>query len=59
MLDPKELIGGASEERLRRKEDQAWEMAGLARQDRDMADAARRTQEARDWRALRVELYGK
>lgn len=31
-------------ERLRRKRDQAWEMAGLARADRDMADAYRHSE---------------
>lgn len=33
-------------ERLRRKRDQAWEMAGCARQDRDKADEKRWTDEA-------------
>ena len=33
--------------RLRRKMDQAWEMADLARQDGDKADAERRATEAR------------
>lgn len=36
-------------ERMKRKRDQAWDMAGLARQDGDTADAQRRTDEARDW----------
>ena len=36
-------------ERLRKKADQAWEMAGLARQDRDHADEQRRTLEARGY----------
>lgn len=36
-------------ERLRRKRDQAWEMAGCARQDGDKADEIRRTEEARDY----------
>lgn len=31
---------------LRRKRDQSWELAGLARQDRDAADAARHTADA-------------
>jgi hypothetical protein len=31
----------------RRKADQAWELAGLARQDNDRADAARHTEDAR------------
>jgi hypothetical protein len=37
-----------TEERLRRKIDQAWDMAGLARMDGDHKDEARRTKEARD-----------
>lgn len=36
-------------ERLRRKRDQAWEMAGLARQDGDKDDEKRRTDEAREY----------
>jgi hypothetical protein len=36
-------------DRLRRKRDQAWEMAGLARQDGDMADAQRQTEAARQY----------
>lgn len=36
-------------ERLRRKSRQAWDMAGLARQDGDTKDEARRTAEAREW----------
>jgi hypothetical protein len=38
-------------ERLRRKADQAWDMAGLARQDGDTKDEARRTKEARAYDA--------
>lgn len=34
---------------LRRKADQAWEMAGLARQDRDARDEERYTTEARQY----------
>lgn len=34
-------------EKLRRKANQHWEMAGLARQDRDTADEQRHTAEAR------------
>lgn len=30
-------------EKLRRKADQHWEMAGMARQDNDLSDAARHT----------------
>lgn len=33
--------------RLRRKADQHWDMAGLARQDRDTPDEIRHTKEAR------------
>ena len=36
-------------EELRRKADQAWEMAGLARQDGDVADMKRRTAEAKEY----------
>lgn len=33
----------------RRKADQHWEMAGLARQDGDHKDAAKHTQAAKEW----------
>ena len=47
-------------DRLRRKSSQAWDMAGLARQDGDMADCERRTKEAREWDRQLVEyLRGK
>jgi hypothetical protein len=36
-------------ERARRKEDQEWEMAGLARRDGDMKAAERHTERARLW----------
>lgn len=36
---------------LRRKANQAWDMAGLARQDGDTRDEARRTAEARAYDA--------
>lgn len=36
---------------LRRKADQAWDMAGLARADADHADAARQTANARAYEA--------
>lgn len=36
-------------ERLKRKRDQEWEMAGLARQDRDEAAAKKHTENARDY----------
>jgi hypothetical protein len=42
-------------ERLRRKADQHWEMAGLARQDGDRADADRHTKEARRYEQLLKE----
>lgn len=38
-----------SAEGCRRKADQHWEMAGLARQDGDKVDAERHTQLARLW----------
>lgn len=37
-------------EDLQRKEDQAWEMAGLASQDHDSIAVARHTKEARTYR---------
>lgn len=40
-------LQGLSLEQLRRKADQAWEMAGLARQDGDKEDEARHTAKAR------------
>jgi hypothetical protein len=36
-------------ERMRRKRDQAWDMAGLARQDGDTKDEKRHTDEAIEW----------
>lgn len=38
--------------RLQRKRDQAWESAGLARRDGDLADEDRWTKEARSYEAL-------
>jgi hypothetical protein len=38
-----------SEEYCRRKADQHWELAGLARKDRDKEDSARHTNEAQKW----------
>lgn len=35
-------------DRLRRKEDQEWDMAGLARQDGDTTDEKNHTEKARD-----------
>lgn len=42
-----ESLDMMSLDKLRRRRDQAWEMAGLARQDRDYEDEKRRTAEAR------------
>ena len=39
-----EELSEMSEERLCRKADQSWEMAGLARQDGDAKDAQRHTE---------------
>ena len=39
----------SSLERLRRKRDQEWELAGLARQDGDTADELKHTQLAQDY----------
>jgi hypothetical protein len=36
-------------QRLRRRADQEWELAGLARQDRDKADEARHTKAAQEY----------
>jgi hypothetical protein len=44
-------------EQLRRKADQAWEMAGLARQDGDRVDEKRRTEEAREYERQLGELH--
>lgn len=41
-----------SNEKLRRKADQHWEMVGLARQDRDATDEKRHTDEARRLEAV-------
>ncbi len=41
--------GDAMRDRLRRKADQEWDMAGLARQDGDHADAAKHTAAAREY----------
>lgn len=39
-----------SREDCLRKENQSWELAGCARQDGDLKEAARHTEEARQWR---------
>lgn len=44
-----------SPEDCRRKEDQHWEMAGCARQDRDSKDEKRHTDLARLWANRRAE----
>lgn len=36
-------------ERLRRKRDQSWDLAGCARQDGDKTDEARHTADAREY----------
>jgi hypothetical protein len=41
----------------RRKADQHWEMAGLARADRDLKDAERRTKLAQEYEAKAREAY--
>jgi hypothetical protein len=51
--EPKDLRGPAY---LKRKEDQAWEMAGLARQDGDTKDEQRWTAEAQALAARRREI---
>ena len=42
----------------RRKENQAWEMAGCARQDGDKADEERYTKEAREFHELWLMARG-
>lgn len=46
-------------EELRRKADQHWEMAGLARQDNDQADADRHTAKAREYDRQAKEAHAK
>jgi hypothetical protein len=41
---------------LRRKADQEWDMAGLARQDNDMKAAAEHTEKAREYQRQLGEL---
>jgi glucosamine 6-phosphate synthetase-like amidotransferase/phosphosugar isomerase protein len=43
---------------LRRKEDQEWDMAGLARQDRDTVDEAKHTEKARELQRQIAEYLG-
>lgn len=45
-------------ENLRRKRDQAWDLAGLARQDGDMTDCLRWTTKAKDLqREIKERLF--
>ncbi len=44
-----EDIENWSLEKLRRKRDQAWEMAGMARQDGDKVDEEKHTKDARKY----------
>lgn len=46
-MNTAEELQSWNEEKLRRKADQSWEMAGLARQDGDAKDAKRHTEFAR------------
>ena len=48
-----------SQEKLRRKINQAWELAGCARQDGDKSEEKRRTDEARRLTEILKELYGR
>jgi hypothetical protein len=47
-----EPMGDVQLERLRRKRDQAWDMAGLARKDGDEVAEQTRTEEARNYECL-------
>jgi hypothetical protein len=46
-----ERLEDMTEEKLRRKANQHWNMAGLARQDSDLKDAQRHTELARRFEA--------
>lgn len=48
--------GDPQRDRLRRKANQEWDMAGLARQDGDRADEKRHTDLARDYERQLAEL---
>lgn len=50
--------GDATADRLRRKANQEWDMAGLARQDGDLKDAERHTNLARDYERQLREYLG-
>lgn len=54
---PTRLTGTPDYDRLRRKADQEWDMAGLARQDRDTADEERHTAKAREYENQIKELF--
>lgn len=56
-MTDKELAECCDIQRLRRKRDQEWDMAGLARQDGDAADAARHTELALKYQRRIAELY--
>jgi len=45
----KNNLNDMSEEKLKRKADQEWEMAGLARQDGDSKDAQKHTSNAMEY----------
>ena len=49
--------GSPDLERLRRKRDQAWEMAGLAWKDGDKKDEEKHTREAQEYARQIRELY--
>ena len=55
--NPKERGMTDEQLRLRRKADQAWDLAGLSRQDNDQADAERYTAQAREYERLLRETY--
>ncbi len=55
----KEHHSDPTAQRLARKRDQEWDMAGLARKDGDLADAARHTDKAREYaQQLHDYLHG-
>ena len=51
-----EINSETDPERCRRKANQHWDMAGLARQDRDYKDEKRHTELARAWSNRLKEL---
>lgn len=52
------LTGDPVVDRYRRKADQCWDLAGLARRDGDLAAAASYTEEARKYEAIWREARG-